>query len=421
MILKWFLSSSVRHATAMRRHVHKLLRHQRDILAPQAVAALETAIGDIRKATCECEDKSALEKQMEDFAKIAEKWLKPYPNAAWRENIEVLLVALAVAMGIRTFVLQPFKIPTGSMQPTLYGVTSVPDFSRLMDIPESARQSAMSAVQIPTGLQRVKDWFAGISYLEVRAKCDGELEAVNEPVKILIFGIFQTLQIGGKTHWILFPPDYGSSSLLKRAGLQLHTPYKQGEEVVRFKIAAGDHLFVDRLTFNFRAPQRGEIVVFDTHGIERLGRDQQDTFYIKRLVGLGDEKLTLKQDHVVSNVPTLEIRPVSVPVGHLVVNGQAISTSSPHFQNVYSFDGVPVSRETIPYQENHYVGHAMIWGLSPGREFHVEPGHYFVMGDNTMNSSDSRWWGDFPQEKVIGRSFFVYWPITERFGTGYQR
>ena len=40
----------------------------------------------------------------------------------WRENVEVLLVAIAVAMGIRTFFLQPFKFPTGSMQPTLYGV-----------------------------------------------------------------------------------------------------------------------------------------------------------------------------------------------------------------------------------------------------------------------------------------------------------
>ncbi len=61
----------------------------------------------------------------------ANKWLKPYPNAAWRENVEVLLVALAVAMAIRTFFLQPFKIPTGSMQPTLFGVTSEPDFTKI--------------------------------------------------------------------------------------------------------------------------------------------------------------------------------------------------------------------------------------------------------------------------------------------------
>jgi signal peptidase I len=42
------------------------------------------------------------------------------------------------------------------------------------------------------------------------------------------------------------------------------------------------------------------------------------------------------------------------------------------------------------------------------------------MGDNTMNSSDSRFWGDFPGGQVIGKSFFVYWPITKRFGWGNQ-
>jgi signal peptidase I len=39
-----------------------------------------------------------------------------------------------------------------------------------------------------------------------------------------------------------------------------------------------------------------------------------------------------------------------------------------------------------------------------------------VMGDNTMNSLDSRFWGEFPSESVIGRAGFVYWPITSRFG-----
>jgi Signal peptidase, peptidase S26 len=43
-----------------------------------------------------------------------------------------------------------------------------------------------------------------------------------------------------------------------------------------------------------------------------------------------------------------------------------------------------------------------------------------VMGDNTVNSLDSRAWGYFPSDYVIGRSFFVYWPITERFGWGYR-
>jgi signal peptidase I len=54
----------------------------------------------------------------------------------------------------------------------------------------------------------------------------------------------------------------------------------------------------------------------------------------------------------------------------------------------------------------------------------VKPKNYLVMGDNTMNSSDSRYWGDFSQENVIGKAFFVYWPIgsqsdrRSRFGWG---
>jgi signal peptidase I len=50
----------------------------------------------------------------------------------------------------------------------------------------------------------------------------------------------------------------------------------------------------------------------------------------------------------------------------------------------------------------------------------VATNHLFVMGDNTMNSLDSRFWGDFPAASSIGKSFFVYWPITKRFGWGNQ-
>lgn len=419
MILRWFLSKTVRQATAMRRHIERLYNQQRDILKPQELAALRDALGQIEKAVADGADKDGLVKQMENLEAVANKSLRPFPNAAWRENVEVLLVALGVAMGIRTFFLQPFKIPTGSMQPTLYGVTSAQGLGRT---PESNGNLHTEALfEVPGAWQRVKDWFQGISYVEVRAKCDGELEAVNEPFKLLIFSIYQTLQIGGKPHVIWFPPDYGSSTLAKRAGLELHTPYKQGDEVVRLKMVAGDHLFVDRLTYNFRAPHRGEIIVFDTHGIDHL----EDTFYIKRLAGLGDETLSLKPDHIVEGVPMGEQngRPFlgSVPVGHLVANGHPISPGTPHFQNLYSFDGAPANHEPIPYKENHYFGHALLRALEPGNEYHVEPGHLFAMGDNTMNSSDSRYWGDFPQSKVIGKSFFVYWPISDRFGWGYAR
>ncbi|MGD1090007.1 MAG: signal peptidase I, partial [Verrucomicrobiota bacterium] len=109
-----------------------------------------------------------------------------------------------------------------------------------------------------------------------------------------------------------------------------------------------------------------------------------------------------------------------VPVGHLVVNGQPLSASTPHFENLYSFYGADNTTNNLIYHENHYYGHAMIQALAPDQEFQIRTNCYFVMGDNTMNSLDSRYWGDFPASSIIGKSFFVYWPLTKRFGWGNQ-
>ena len=386
MILQWFLSKTVRQATAMRKHVQKLLNHQRDILSPQAIQAVQAALANCQTAVAENADKPALEKQMENLENTANKWLKPYPSAAWRENVEVLLVALAVAMGIRTFFLQPFKIPTGSMQPTLYGVTS----DNLINQPD---------FKIPTGLPRVREWFEGISYIHLVAENDGPLQLVEQPFRILIFNIWQKVVAGGKTFIIWFPPDYGAppaGTLEARAGLRRDQFFRKGEDIIRLKVSAGDHLFVDRITYNFRPPKRGEIIVFETKGIEGLPQDQ---FYIKRMVARGGDKVQLAEDR------------------HLILNGRRLDASTPHFENVYSFN------PKEPPRDSHYSGHVNYPYLTPYFQGKpdgvvVAPEHFMVMGDNTMNSYDSRAWGDFPATNVIGKSFFVYWPITDRFGWG---
>jgi signal peptidase I len=386
VFIRWFLSKTVRQATAMRKHVQKLLNHQRDILSPQAIEAIQAAMENCRKAVAAGVDKLALEKEMQNLEAAANKWLKPYPSAAWRENVEVLLVALAVAMGIRTFFLQPFKIPTGSMQPTLFGVTS----DNLINQPD---------FKIPTGLTRVREWFEGISYIHIVAENDGPLEVVEQPVRILIFNIWQKLVAGGKTFIIWFPPDYGdprNGSLELRAGLRIGQSFRKGEDIVKLKISAGDHLFVDRITYNLRPPKRGEIIVFETKGIDNLPPDQ---FYIKRMVAMGGDRVQLNDDR------------------HLRINGRRLDASTPHFENVYSFN------PKEPPRESHYSGHVNYPGLTPYFQGKpdgvvVAPDHFMVMGDNTMNSYDSRAWGDFPASNVIGKSFFVYWPITDRFGWG---
>jgi signal peptidase I len=387
----------------MRKHVQKLLNHQKDILSPQAVEGLQRALRDMDAVIASNGDKAALEQQMQSLEKTANKWLKPYPNPVGRENIEVLLVALTVAMGIRTFLLQPFKIPTGSMQPTLFGVTA----TNLKDIPN---------FKPPTGWEAVREWFAGVSYIHKVAEEDGDLKPIDPPVGFRILNLWQTIAVGNRTYTILFPPDYGEKTLGTLAGIQPGDTFHKGEDIVNLRVRAGDHLFVDRVTYNFRPPKRGEIIVFETKGIPEEQRFRWhipgDQFYIKRLVGLGGETISIKDDHIVTNN--------LVAVGHLVVNGKELSASTPHFENLYSYNGFPPGVKGIPYRENHYYGHARIENLLDGREFKIQPRHLYVMGDNTMNSLDSRFWGDFPREYVIGRSFFVYWPITDRFGWGYH-
>jgi signal peptidase I len=295
------------------------------------------------------------------------------------------------------------------MQPTLFGVTSSPDATR----GPSTDPALAPAFEIPNRLVRLaRFWFRGIGYDHVVAKADGSLDpnTVDVPKRFLLFNLKQVFNLGGEPHTVWFPPD----KLLQRAGLMsspanvLPKVFKRGDDVIRMKSISGDHLFVDRITYNFRRPKRGEIIVFETRDIPDMDAGQLGQYYIKRLVALGPESVRIGNDR------------------HLYIEGKRLDTQTPHFERIYSFD--PKEDPADSKYSGHLNGDR--WRV-PTRYFPDEntayqlaAGQYMVMGDNTLNSYDSRGWGSFPRENVVGRSWFVYWPIgsqdgrSSRFGTG---
>jgi len=111
-------------------------------------------------------------------------------------------------------------------------------------------------------------------------------------------------------------------------------------------------------------PKRGDVIVFIYP--EDLSRD-----FIKRLIGLEEETIEIKD-------------------GNIYVNDQVVE--DPRIKDTYYYNRGDYGRE--------------------GQKIEVPEGHYFVLGDNSGSSSDSRFWGFVPHENVIGRAEMIYWPFS---------
>ena len=167
--------------------------------------------------------------------------------------------------------------------------------------------------------------------------------------------------------------------------------YKEGETVFDGCLSSGDHLFVDRISIHFKPLKRGEVFVFNTEGLySSHGTPLTGYYYIKRLAGLPGDTLRIQDGH-------LYIRPRNENTF------RPAEWFNPAFVKVYSGLG-------------GYQGHQGMGRLEEGVEFTVPDDCCFALGDNTANSLDSRDWGPLPVKNIIGRAFFVFWPISRRIG-----
>lgn len=139
-------------------------------------------------------------------------------------------------------------------------------------------------------------------------------------------------------------------------------PFTIHQVSMRPTLQEGDRILINRLSYHFRDPKRGDIIVF--HSPVTEGED-----LVKRVVGLPGDRIA------VSN-------------GKLYVNG--VAQSEPYLLE-QNFNGT--------YPET---------GDQP---LVVPDGKLFVMGDNRNNSGDSRFFGPIDRSAVMGCAFVVYWPI----------
>ncbi len=126
----------------------------------------------------------------------------------------------------------------------------------------------------------------------------------------------------------------------------------------------GNYILIDEISYQFRGPTRGEVVVF------RFPEDKTQ-FFIKRIIGLPEETVEIKNDKVI-------IHNKQHPEGFVL-------------QEKYLSAG------------QHTLGDLRI---------KLDPNEYFVMGDNRLRSFDSRSWGPVNRALITGRVFFRVWPVS---------
>jgi len=285
-----------------------------------------------------------------------------------RDWLDIFAVALAVAFGIRGLFFQPFKIPTSSMQPTLYGVHYV-----------DGRCSSFN---------RNAGTFHTFCLAANRAKA--ELTGTGVP-EIADMGSKTLLRIGNESFKLPGTP-------LKVAEYtNLQPVYDRPQTLCDGYFTTGDHLFVERFSHALFGLKRGDVTVFTTEGIrhpdERLLSDS-GFYYIKRLAGLPGDTLVIRNNQ-------LFVRPKGETAFLRIQDLDA------RFLRLYSgTGGYQGHSNTIGYTES---------GLLQS-EFTVPEDCYFMLGDNTRFSSDSRVWGVVPRKNIIGKAFWVFWPISRRWG-----
>ncbi len=366
-MIEWRDFLALRNAKKALKALRNTYRLSCDLVPRETQERLALRLDDLQDAIRhrECEDLPALVQAVREELEAS----LPKPRFPWAtECFDVIVSALAVAFCFRAYYYQPFKIPTGSMQPTLYGIH-------------------VEAGGEPTAWDRqplrfLKWCVTGDTYQDIRVERAGIVKGWSRNAVPGYASLF--VSSAGRLHRYDIP-DEASAPLMM--ALPQGARVRQGQPLWRGTVKSGDFLFVNRWIWNFRHPRLGETIVFSTRGLPGLPDNQH---YIKRLCGRPGD--------------TVEIRPGD---SHLWVNGAA-ATNPIRLQEI--------AEHLSPWKGGPaYPGYqpAVPGGPYPQTQslFNLGVGRYLALGDNSDNSLDSRYWGTVPARNLLGPATFVHWPF----------
>lgn len=143
----------------------------------------------------------------------------------------------------------------------------------------------------------------------------------------------------------------------------LFQPFVVTGDSMRPNFQDGDYLIIDEISYRFRGPDRGDVIVL------RFPNDESQ-FFIKRIVGLPNDRVVIE-------------------------NGKVKIYNSEHSQ------GFVLAEQYLPSNNLTYGNLNMTLGAD----------EFFVLGDNRLSSSDSRIWGTLPRRDIVGRVFLRIFPL----------
>lgn len=154
--------------------------------------------------------------------------------------------------------------------------------------------------------------------------------------------------------------------------LFLLQPHQVQGPSMRPNFQNGEYILTDKISYRFSKPQRGDVIIFKAPV-------DPDVDYIKRIIGLPGER-------------------VKISDGKVIIFNEA-NPNGITLQEPYPINGPTSGGKEAPQNT----------------EIQIPENNYFVLGDNRIESYDSRSWGPLPKKNIIGKAWLRYWPLS-KFG-----